>query len=441
MICLFRMPEPAETPPPPEADIPGALITEPAQPLAPVPPDERISLIDVLRGIALFGIIMANMRGFAGPLGAYFRPQVVWKSPSDFWVQAFIDTFVQGKFITIFAFLFGLGFAVQFTRAEKRHSRFGQVFSRRLLGLLLIGAAHQLFFWWGDILVGYAIGGFLLIPFRKRRDKTLLIWAVAVMLLPIAVATGFNLYKRLRPDDAAKAAENKRKAAEDRAKADEKMQASIKIYQTGSYPAIFRERLNDLKREARVLPFTVMLTFPMFLLGVWVWRRGIFQEPERYRHRMKRWMAIGFAVGIPLNVASTWGSRLLANELQFGPPSPLMTLNFLLAIIGRPALSMAYACVVALLFLDLRWRARLMPFAAVGRTALSNYLLQTVICTTLFYGYGGGLFLKVDEAWLLVPTVAIYALQAPLSNWWLAHHRYGPMEWVWRRMTYGRRAT
>jgi uncharacterized protein len=95
---------------------------DPAQPSRPTQPEERIALIDVLRGLALFGIIAANMRGFAGPMASYFHTDLLWKSTTDFWVQAFVDTFIQGKFITLFAFLFGVGFAVQFARAESRHS-------------------------------------------------------------------------------------------------------------------------------------------------------------------------------------------------------------------------------------------------------------------------------------------------------------------------------
>jgi len=175
------------------ADLPQpVVVAEPVQPLSPTQAEERISLIDVLRGLALFGIIAANMRGFAGPLTSYFRPSLVWNARSDFWVQAFIDTFIQGKFITIFAFLFGVGFVLQFTRAEKRHGRFVRVYVRRLFALILIGALHQLLFWWGDILISYALGGLLLIPFRKRKNKTILIWALALMFVPLLGGFGFT---------------------------------------------------------------------------------------------------------------------------------------------------------------------------------------------------------------------------------------------------------
>src|SRR5262245_35990170 len=108
---------------------------EVARPYEPTQPDERIDVIDVLRGLALFGIIAANMRGFAGPLYTYFRPEIMWNTRTDFWVQAFVDTFIQGKFILIFAFLFGVGFALQFSRAEKRQGKFVPAYRRRLAAL------------------------------------------------------------------------------------------------------------------------------------------------------------------------------------------------------------------------------------------------------------------------------------------------------------------
>lgn len=410
-----------------------------APPLLPTQPDERIALIDVLRGLALFGIIAANMRGFAGPAASYFRTDLIWKSRTDFWVQSFIDAFVQGKFLTIFAFLFGVGFIVQFTRAEKRHSKFTRIYCRRLLVLILIGALHQFLFWWGDILVTYALGGFLLIPFWKRRSKTILIWALALMLGPVVFAAGFNVYGHLRPDTPQKAAEKQKKSEEARKKSEADMWKTVKVFQTGGYVDIFKERLGDLKREAMAQPFTVGYTLPIFLLGLWVWRLGVFQNPEAHRALLRKGMIVGAAVGIPANIAFAWGYRLVSRQAQSGPPTGMMIAGIALAIFGRPALSMCYSCALGLLFLQADWRRRMMPFAAIGRTALSNYLLQTVVCTTIFYGYGGALFGKVSLAWLLAPTVVIYALEVPLSNWWLGHYRFGPAEWAWRWMTYGKK--
>ena len=414
------------------------VVAEPAQPLSPTQAEERISLIDVLRGLALFGIIAANMRGFAGPLTSYFRPSLIWNTRLDFWVQAFIDTFVQGKFITIFAFLFGVGFVLQFTRAEKRHGRFVRVYLRRLFALLLIGALHQLLFWWGDILISYALGGFLLIPFRKRKNKTILIWALALMIGPLIGGSGFAIYRHLRPQSPAKQEESRKKAVESRQKSEAEMWQTVKVYQTGNYLQIFKERIGELKRDNRSQPFVVLVTLPIFLLGLWVWRQGILQDPAAHRALLKKGLILGAVVGIPMNIAFTWGANLVSGQLQVGPPTPFMLFGGFLAIFGRPMLSTSYACAVALLYLSETWRRRILPFAAIGRTALSNYLFQTIVGTTIFYGYGGGLFARVHLAWLLVLSVVIFALQVPLSNWWLSRYRFGPAEWIWRSMTYGK---
>lgn len=419
--------------------LPQAIVAaEPAQPLSPTQAEERIRLIDVLRGLALFGIIAANMRGFAGPQYTYFRPSVIWNTRSDFWVQAFVDTFIQGKFITIFAFLFGVGFAIQFTRAEKRHGRFVRVYVRRLFALILIGVLHQLLFWWGDILISYALGGFLLIPFRKRKNKTILIWALALMFGPLLGASGYTLYRNLRPQSPAKQEESRKKAIESRQKREAELTKTVRVYQTGNYAQIFKVRLGELKTEAIGQPGAVIMTFPIFLLGLWVWRQGILQDPAPHRALLKKAMIIGAVLGIPMSMGFTWGLNLMSSQVQVGPPTPFMIFGFFLAIFGRPALSMSYACAVALLFLNENWQRRMLPFAAIGRTALSNYLFQTIVCTTIFYGYGGGLFAGAHLAWLFALSVVIYALQAPLSNWWLARHRFGPAEWIWRSMTYGK---
>lgn len=410
---------------------------ETSRPWEPTQPQERIDLIDVLRGLALFGIIAANMRGFAGPLYTYFRPEIMWNTRLDFWVQAFVDTFIQGKFIVIFAFLFGVGFALQFSRAEERHARFVEVYRRRLLALILIGGLHQLL-WWGDVLVTYALGGFLMIWFRKRKNKTILIWVLSLMFAPFVGGLGYLGFRHFWPVPPQKVQANKIKAEEERRRSLDEMRTAVTVYQTGSYAAIYKERLGELWHENRSQPFTVALTLPIFMLGLLVYRRGIFQNPEAHRAALKKALIVGAAVGIPANVASTYVMHITGGQMQSGPPGGLQLFGFFLFIFGRPALSMCYASAVVLLFLDATWRSRLKPFSVIGRTALSNYLFQTIFCTTIFFGYGGGLFAKVHLAWLMVLSVAVYALEAPLSTWWLAHYRFGPAEWVWRSLTYGR---
>src|ERR1700689_1061580 len=168
---------------------------------SPVALSERILFIDVLRGMALFGILAANMRAFFAPLDVYGSIQVLFQSRADILAQAFIDTFIQGKFITIFSFLFGMGFAIQMTRAEARGVRFLGFYPRRLVALAIFGLIHGILIWAGDILLTYALSGAILLLFRKREQKTLLWWAGGLFALPLVVGTSFAVlfYTRFRP--------------------------------------------------------------------------------------------------------------------------------------------------------------------------------------------------------------------------------------------------
>src|ERR1700681_1503755 len=159
--------------------------------VGPVSLSERIVFIDVLRGMALLGILAANMRAFFAPLDCYDYIGVLYHSRADVLAQAFIDALIQGKFITIFSFLFGMGFAIQMSRAEARGVRFMGFYPRRLLALALFGLIHGLLIWAGDVLLTYAFSGAILLLFRNRQQKTLLWWAGGLFALPIVVSTVF----------------------------------------------------------------------------------------------------------------------------------------------------------------------------------------------------------------------------------------------------------
>src|SRR5208283_2527445 len=171
-----------------------------SQQVGPVSLSERIVFIDVLRGMALFGILAANMRAFFAPLDCYDHIRVLFHGRADVLAQIFIDGFIQGKFISIFSFLFGMGFAIQMSRAEARGVRFMGFYPRRLLALALFGLIHGMLIWAGDILLTYAFSGAILLLFRKRQQKTLLWWAGSLFSIPIVVSSVFLglYYSRFR---------------------------------------------------------------------------------------------------------------------------------------------------------------------------------------------------------------------------------------------------
>jgi len=395
----------------------------PPEPMAPVQSEDRVTVIDALRGAALFGIITANMRGFNSPAATYFNPDLMWTAPPDRIAQLFINTFIQGKFITIFAVLFGLGFAIQMERAAARGQGRG-FYIRRLMVLLLFGIVHSFGLWWGDILLTYALGGFILLLFRDRHQSILLRWGWGLywfLMIPLAGAmiaklAGADIPSPPTPD-AAQLAE------------------TVRIYSHGSWSEIFRKRAQEWATLNGMLPLFMTQIVGLFLFGLYLWRKGVIRDIESHEIWWRKGRIIGAAVGFPASIAA----NILFFKYHPDPfgMSPIATGIMLLSIIGTPTLSLFYASTLVLAFQNPVWRRRLMPFSYVGRMALTNYLLQTVLCTMLYYSYGFGLFGKVGPLLGLVPTVVIYGLQVPFSKWWLSKHRYGPMEWLWRRLTYG----
>ena len=392
--------------------------------MRPVAAGERIEVLDALRGAALFGIIAANMRGFSGPLAAYFDHTLMWTDPVSRVAQAFVDIFIQGKFITLFAFMFGIGFAIQMERADLSGVTSRLFYVRRLAILLLFGILHFILIWWGDILAPYAVLGFALMLFRKRSQKALLRWSIVLFLYPLLLGTLlFTLHSAGVQIPAPPPT------------TPEELQRIIGVYASGSYGDIVRQNLKELPFMAFGLIFFYPRVLGVFLFGLWVWRQGIVRDLPTKTALLRRCQKHGLWIGLLFNaIAVALNERFHPNPMAPGPV--ILAINAALTI-GVPAGSLFYATTVALLWEQLRWRERLRPFAAVGRMALTNYLLQSIVCTALFYSWGLKLYGRVNPLVGLVPTVVIYGVQVLLSVWWFRRFAMGPMEWLWRRLTYG----
>jgi len=392
--------------------------------VSPVSLSERILFIDVLRGMALFGILAANMRAFFAPLDCYGNIGVLFHSRADVLSQAFIDAFVQGKFVSIFSFLFGMGFAIQMSRAEARGVRFVGFYPRRLLALALFGLIHGLLIWAGDILLIYALSGAILLLFRKRQQKTLLWWAGGVLALPIVASTTilalyFTRFHQAWMDP--KAPDLK------------KLHAIINTYAHGTVRQILVQNWVEWKDALPIMLFAIYAA-GLFLLGMWVWRAGIVQRLDEYKAVLKSVCAWCIPVGLVVNI-------FVAIVKAIVPPGTFSLWGWfagMLALPGSHVLSAGYVSGLALIFLHEDWRRVLLPFAAVGRMALTDYLMQSVLCTLFFYHYTTGLYGSIGPAIGLVPTFVLYGAQVVFSNWWLRRYRFGPMEWLWRGMTYGK---
>lgn len=390
----------------------------------PISLSERILFLDVLRGMALFGILAANMRAFFAPLDIYGDIGMLFHSHADRIAQGFIDVFIQTKFITLFSFMFGLGFAIQLSRAEARGVRFMGFYPRRLLALALFGLIHGILIWNGDILLTYALSGALLLLFRKRQQKTLLWWAGGLFAAPLVVSSVFfTLYMSgIRPSWSVPKPPDMKK-----------IHHIIDIYAHGSVQQMLVQNWVGWKSVA---PFTLFGIYflALFLLGMWVWRAGVLQRLSEYRPVLKRVCLWCLTIGLLLNLYVTLVFAIVG-------PYKITYWTWSAGMLNLPAghiLSAGYASGLALIFLNERWRRWLVPFAAVGRMALTDYLMQSVVCTLFFYHYTTGLYGRVGPAMGLPITVIIFTAQVAFSNWWFRHYRFGPMEWVWRGLTYGK---
>lgn len=394
-------------------------------PLSPVRPQERFAALDALRGFALFGILIANWRGFGWPAEYYPAPSAVLHSTADLRTQFAVDLLCGNKFISLLSLLFGAGFAIQMERA--RDSGIVSFFSRRLLGLALIGAAHAFLIWWGDILLTYAAAGVLLLLFRNCRQRTLLVWAGILALLPLWL----SFYRIATFAPPARAAAG--------ASVDSVVARASRAYLHGSWPDRLRQTFHDWLVNNADAYFVVLLVLAWFLAGVFLWRSGFLHRLREHAPLLKRVCFWGLLYGIG-------GSLLALHVRQTWQPRPyhlpgLLVLNQLLRLSAGAALSLAYAAAIALFTLSTACPGLQRGLQAVGRTALSNYILQSIVGTTIHYGYGLALYGTVGalEAFLL--SLTVFAGQMTLSAWYLSHWPVGPAEWLWRRISYGPTAT
>lgn len=397
--------------------------------ILPISSNERIELLDVLRGLAICGILIGNMQWFSGY--GMMPPALAEQGPlSDQIAHFLVHFFVEGKFYSIFSFLFGFGFALQIERAEARGDIKASLFKRRLFWLLVIGLLHAYLLWAGDILSVYALMGFVLILFRKKTDAALLKWAFALMVIPILTyILLYILFVAFAPPDVAAAVE---------AGQAEFWREGINKVQQSSYLQIITDfNLNYIVGRYAGLIFEMRLPkiLAMFLLGFYAYRRGIFQNLSGNAPFIRQVLIYGIILGIAGNAAMS----ALAGKEALLPPTPAGVGGVIAYAFGVPALALGIIALVATLWQKAGWQRLLVFLAPVGRMALTNYLLQTVICVSIFYGYGFGLFGNVGATTATLIALAIFLFQIVMSGLWLKYFAYGPVEWIWRQLTYRQR--
>ena len=399
----------------------------------PVHAQERIEVLDAIRGFALLGILIANMASYSSPVH-YFEisGENMWTGFGNTITSSFINLFVQGKFYSIFSFLFGLGFAIFFERVKERTTKPKPLFYRRLFILLLIGLIHAFFIWCGDILVTYALLGFLLPLFFNRKPKTLIKWAISlfsVLLLFLAFSMGLLALGRMHNEGLI--TDSLQPFYED---IESRITNSFQAYSQGTFSEIMAQRASDVLFASSQVFAGVFVIFPLFLFGLYAGTKKIFQNIETNLTLIRKIWIWSLVIGLTMSVTKFIFKNLMGADIY----SFYTVIHTGAGFLGDTGLCFFFMTSIIFLYQNKRWKLKLKPLAYMGRMALSNYLLQSIICTTIFYSYGFGLYGKVDPTLGLIFSIAIFIIQIFISKSWLRHYQFGPVEWIWKCLTYGK---
>ncbi|MDH3065628.1 DUF418 domain-containing protein [Achromobacter insolitus] len=380
----------------------------------------RLEQVDALRGFALFGILVVNIGVFSSPFYGAGVADPAFSQPLDLTVRWLIAWLFETKFYLLFSFLFGYSFTLQMAAAERSQAAFAPRFLRRLAGLAVLGAAHAVLFYQGDILLTYALLGLALLLCRRMEPRRALRISLWLIVLTASLWAILGALSYLDPVPPGYEAQYHADAL-----------AAIDAYR-GTIGTTIAQHVKELTEGVW---FTVLFVqgpfvFAMFLTGYALGRRHALADPWRQPRALWLLCALGLAPGLAGSAVYAFTSMPAAGaawELP-GLAADLLT---------APLLSMSYA---AALLLAMRTRpgARFAGWLApAGRMALSNYLMQSIICAFLFTAWGLRLFASVSPLAAFCIAVAIFAAQLPLSAWWLRRHAYGPVEWFLRALTIG----
>jgi len=419
---------------------------------SPVAVSARIASLDILRGVALLGVLLLNILGFGMASAGYFHPLVgLGKNPElNYAVWGIMNLFFEGSMRGLFSLLFGAGivlFATGFgTRSGKEKGAF--LHYKRTFFLLLFGMFDSfVLLWTGDILILYAMAGALLYPLRNARPKTLLILSATVLLCTsilfavsgVFVEEGRDAAARIDADPSAEHSPEERELAalwtgsENQFTYNESAIEEELDIRRGSYIEIADYSAKKVIDSLLFFTPVYMLwdCVGMMLLGMGLYRMGVLSAQRSKKNYLQ--LAIGgFALGLAVNGFELF--RAIDSDFDAIVVSGYFQGTYQL---GRVAMSMGWLGLIMLFCQGEIWSGLKNRLAAVGRMALSNYLLHSLICLVLFTGAGFGL-IGVFERWeLYVIVLLIWMVQLALSPWWLKRYSFGPAEWLWRSLTYG----
>ncbi|MCK4660214.1 MAG: DUF418 domain-containing protein [Phycisphaerae bacterium] len=416
--------------------------------LCPTARQERYRYLDVLRGIALLGILPANIPFFAIPMTsheAYWATESGWREPLAFYMTRF---FVEYKFITIFSLLFGVGLALIGQRCLQSGRSFRRLYFRRILALAVFGFLHVLLLWCGDILLYYACGGFIAMWMVNWSPKTLRRVGIALLLVPavfMLLVSGMLAVTQDIPEvsDMLQVIEQRTRPQSPPPEGFEGMafverlkyfgpELEQVVYNRGSFLEIMAIR--SVTWIGGLVMFGICFGWRilgLFLLGMALLKSGWFTQPGEHMGKFRKLGIAGFAIGVPIQLLG-----LVFDAGKVGGYAGDWAAECC-QYVGSLGVSAGYIALIAWFFVKLSNTAWHDRFAAVGRSAFSNYILQSILCTSLFYAYGLGLFGMFDRMQLWTVVLAVWMIMLVVSRPWLTRFNYGPLEWAWRRLTYG----
>ncbi len=437
MASTPESPQIAPTPP-----LPNHAAATPS----PLGDTDRIASLDVLRGVAVLGILAMNIQCFAMIFEAYENPTAYGDLTGANYVVWYLSHLLfDGKFITIFSMLFGAGIVLMTERLEAKRSScvsdaeetaraqacglggfsVAWLHYRRMGWLLAIGLVHAYALWYGDILYAYAICGMILYWFRGLPPRALLSLGIIALLVPVMIVVALQFVLPYIPDNAMVEIVKEWSPPPDRI-----------AEQVAAYRGGWQDQMRHRVPMALAMQ-TVMLVLGMgfycgglMLIGVAMYRWSVFAA-TRSTGFYAAMIIVGVGVGIPVTV---FGVR--QNEAAGWSVDYSMFIGCLYDYFAAPLVSLAWIGLVMLVCKHGLLRPARAALSAVGRTALTNYLMHTVICTTIFYGHGFGLFGYVSRLEQVGVVVAIWICQLVVSPLWLRRYRFGPFEWAWRSLTY-----
>jgi uncharacterized protein len=394
----------------------------------PTTGSERILSLDVLRGFAVLGILLMNIQSFAMIEAAYINPAAYGDlTGANKWTWILVHIVADQKFMTIFSILFGAGILVFAERIRAKGLKPRNFFYKRMLWLLVAGLLHAYLLWHGDILVTYAICGIIAFWVRNWRVRGLLTLGIVLLAVPAFNYWLFGKSIEFWPDEAVRDLANSWDPKPEAVAAEvEAMRGSYVEQMSVRAPAAFRMQT-----------FIFLIWYGwraagLMLIGLALIKADVITAGRSYGFYVAG-MVLGLAIGLPLVIIGVKNNFLMDWNVRYS-----MFLGWQWNYAGSVFIAYAYVCKVMILVKAGLFGRVLRIVARTGRMAFSSYILMSVLCSFFFYGHGLGYFGKLERLEQMAVVAVVWIIVLLFANLWIQKFTHGPLEWLWRKLTYGR---